>query len=315
MRPTAVLPALLSAAALVLAFLCLFAGHKKDFMEDYNVLTLNVSRLGEGLVNGSLGSDQGALGSLWDLVPDSIQSDVGEAAEKVAEELGIEVPMHITKLSFPKTKTLQDFYSAHLLTYCSGQYTPTETPNASIPLSAIRKNLTFCSPARAMFWFDPSSILEHALNASGLDVTLSDLEWPDDIDRGLATLRAVQQAAFVLYCVAIALISVVFAGAVAAVFASGRLSACVNFLIGALAFLAIGLASALVTAVIEKGADVVNEHGQDVGVQAVKGRKFLAITWVSTGLVFLSLVYWVVEVCVGGKRRKAAAGYAGGKHG
>lgn len=298
MRPTAVLPALLSAAALVLAFLCLFAGHKKDFMEDYNVLTLNVSRLGEGLVNGSLGSDQGALGSLWDLVPDSIQSDVGEAAEKVAEELGIE-----------------DFYSAHLLTYCSGQYTPTETPNASIPLSAIRKNLTFCSPARAMFWFDPSSILEHALNASGLDVTLSDLEWPDDIDRGLATLRAVQQAAFVLYCVAIALISVVFAGAVAAVFASGRLSACVNFLIGALAFLAIGLASALVTAVIEKGADVVNEHGQDVGVQAVKGRKFLAITWVSTGLVFLSLVYWVVEVCVGGKRRKAAAGYAGGKHG
>ena len=118
--------------------------------------------------------------------------------------------------------------------------------------------------------------------------------------------------AFVLYCIAIALIFVAFCGALAAVFANGRLSACVNLLVGVLAFLALGLASALVTAVIEKGGDIINEKGGKVGVEAVKGKKFMVLTWVGTGLVFLSLVWWVAELCMG-RRRKGT--YAGAKHG
>lgn len=91
MRPTALIPALLSAAALVLAFLCLFAGHKKNFMEDYSLLSLNTSRVGEGVVNSTLGNDDSTLGKIWDHVPSSIQNDIGEAAGVVTEKLGIEV--------------------------------------------------------------------------------------------------------------------------------------------------------------------------------------------------------------------------------
>jgi len=91
MRPTALIPALCCAAALVLSFLCLFAGHKKSFMQSYDVLSLNVSRLGEGLVNGTLEGSDGVVGDLWDLVPDSIQGDIGEAAGKVVDKLGIQV--------------------------------------------------------------------------------------------------------------------------------------------------------------------------------------------------------------------------------
>jgi hypothetical protein len=40
MRPTALIPALCCIAALVLSFLCLFAGSKKNFMEDYHILTV-----------------------------------------------------------------------------------------------------------------------------------------------------------------------------------------------------------------------------------------------------------------------------------
>ncbi|KAL5421746.1 hypothetical protein PMIN04_005264 [Paraphaeosphaeria minitans] len=295
MRPTALIPALLSAAALVLAFLCLFAGHKKNFMEDYSILTLNTSRLGEGIVNGTLGNDDSTLGSLWNLVPDSIQNDVGEAAGVVAEKLGIE-----------------DFYSAHLLDYCYGQYTPAEAPNTTVSAGDIHKNVTGCSNQTAMFYFNPTQIIQDALNKSGLDVTLDDLEWPADIQRGLDTLRTVSVTAFVLYCISIGLIFLSFLAAVAAVFTSGRLSACVNLLRGILAFLAIGLASALVTAVIEKGGDVINEHGKAIGLEAGKGRKFMALTWVSTGCMFLVLVIWCVEMCVG-RRRKGA--YVNGKHG
>ncbi|KAF2682846.1 integral membrane protein-like protein [Lentithecium fluviatile CBS 122367] len=295
MRLSALLPALCCTAALILSFLCLFAGHKKGFMEDYHVMTLNTSRIGEGVVNSTLGSSDSPLSSLWNLVPDSIQNDVGEAAGAVTEQLGIE-----------------DFYSAHLLDYCYGQFTPAEAANSTLSLSDIHKSVTGCSNQTAMFWFDPEVILEQALNKTGLGITLDDLEWPEDIQRGLDALRIVSITSFVLYCIAIALIFVALVAALPAIFAAGRLAACLNLMVTILAFLAIGLASALVTAVSVKGSSIINQYGNDIGVQANRGNKFLALTWVATALMFITLVTWSVELCFGHRKRQT---YAAGKHG
>jgi len=205
----------------------------------------------------------------------------------------------------------QDFYSAHLLDYCYGEYVPTDMPNATVPAKDIHRNVTGCSNRTAMYWFDPTAILSHALNASGVNVTLQDLEWPQDIQHGLDALRLVSVTAFVLYCIAIGLVFLSFLAALPAVFAEGRLAACVNVLLATLGFLAFGLASALVTAVAVKGVDVVNKHGRRVGVEAKRGNKFLALTWAGTGIMFLVVIMWTVEVCVGRKRKA----YVGGKHG
>lgn len=40
MRFSAIVPVLLSAAALILTFLCIFAGSKPGFMEDYSIVTV-----------------------------------------------------------------------------------------------------------------------------------------------------------------------------------------------------------------------------------------------------------------------------------
>jgi hypothetical protein len=40
MRLTALVPVLCCTAALILSFLCLFAGHKESFMEDYHIMTV-----------------------------------------------------------------------------------------------------------------------------------------------------------------------------------------------------------------------------------------------------------------------------------
>ncbi len=45
LRLLAVVPAVLCTAALILSFLCLFAGSKKGFMEDYAVLTVSRASL------------------------------------------------------------------------------------------------------------------------------------------------------------------------------------------------------------------------------------------------------------------------------
>jgi hypothetical protein len=293
MRLTALLPVLCCTAALILSFLCLFAGHKKDFLEDYHILTLNTSRIGEGVVD-KIGNDS-PLSSVWNLIPDSLQDDVSEVAGAATEKLGIE-----------------DFYSAHLLDYCFGQFTPAETPNATLQLGEIDKNVTGCSNRTAMFWFNPEEILEQALNRTGLGVTLDDLKWPQDIQRGLDALRIVGITSFVLYCISIALIFLALVSAFPAIFSSGRLAACLNLMVTILAFLAIGLASALVTAVAVKGSSIINQYGNEVGVHASRGGKFLALTWAATALMFITLVAWSVEICFGHRKRQVSYG---SKHG
>ncbi|KAJ4355188.1 hypothetical protein N0V95_003148 [Ascochyta clinopodiicola] len=297
MRPTALIPAVCCTAALILSFLCLFAGHKKGFMEDYHLVTLNTSMLGETFLNESRSTDSSnPITNLLNEIPNTISSTINDAIGEVTAKLGIE-----------------DFYSAHMLNYCEGQYTPIETANATVSQSDISKNVTECSKNRAMYKFDPTAILEEALNkTTGLNVTLDDLNWPSDIDKGIKTLNALMAAMFVLYCIAIALIFVALFAAALAVLLSGRLTACVNFLLAILAFLAIGLASALVTAVMLKATHLINDKGAEIGLQASWGGKFLALTWAATALMLVVVVTWVVEFCAGRRHAKQPT-YA--KHG
>jgi hypothetical protein len=292
MRPTALIPALCSAAALILTFLCLFAGHKASFMEDYSLLTLNTSAIGQTLLTPS--SDSSLSSTLLNLIPDSLETSINNEIGEIRQKLGVE-----------------DWYSMHMLNFCEGQYTPDESANATLKIGDIKKNVTECEKNRAMYKFDPTAIIEDALNKTGVDVTLADLNWPEDIQRGIDALNALMAAMFVLYVIAICLIFVTLVASVFAVLSSGRLSACVNFLISTLAFLAIGLASALVTAVIVKGTHIINDKGKEIGLAAYWGGKFLALTWAATALMLIVLVAWIVEFCVG--RRQKRVSYT--KHG
>lgn len=219
-------------------------------------------------------------------IPDRISGAVNDAIGEVTERIGIE-----------------DFYSAHMLNYCYGQYTPVEVANSTVSHDDISKNVTGCSESQAMYRFDPTEILQEALNKTGVDVTLQDLNWPEDIQKGIDALNALMGAVFVMYIIAIVLIFIALVTSLAAVFGSGRLSACVNVITALLAFLAIGLASALVTAVIVKAADVINQYGNDIGVEAYFGRKFLSLTWAATGVMVGPIVGWTLEVCMGRRNR------------
>ncbi|KAF2850662.1 integral membrane protein-like protein [Plenodomus tracheiphilus IPT5] len=296
MRPTALIPAVCCIAALVLSFLCLFAGHKRGFMEGYDLLTLNTSAVGENLLNSSRSSDN-PLTNLLNSISNDVSSEINQRIGDVAERLGIE-----------------DFYSAHMLNYCYGQYTPAEAANATVSEDDISKNITGCSQSKAMYKFDPTRIVEDALNrTTGTQVTLDDLDWPSDIQNGIRALNALMAAMFILYVIAICLIFLALLAALFAVITSGRLSACLNFLIATLAFLAIGIASALVTAVVVKATDLINKYGNDVGVEANRGNKFLALTWAATGLMLVVLVAWIVEFCIGRRHNTKSQTYA--KHG
>ncbi|KAK5130453.1 hypothetical protein LTR08_002017 [Meristemomyces frigidus] len=299
MRFLAILPILLCAAALVLSFLCLFAGSSKGFMEEYALVTLNTSQFGSTLFNTSESSTNPFL-SLLDNATNSIESSLNADLASVAQDLG-----------------LHDFYSAHILNYCEGYYTPGPVPNATLSKHDIHRNITACSNKTAGYTFDPRATLAHELNTStnGLagKLNLTDLNWPAEIDKGLHALRIASIAMFALYCVGIAFIALALLLALASIFFQGRLSSFVNVLVDCLAFLAIGLASAIATAIAVKAADVINSYGKDVGISAQKGSRFLVLTWVATALMLGASLTWCAE-CVAGRgakrtRRSEKRGY------
>ena len=160
-----------------------------------------------------------------------------------------------------------------------------------------------------MFAFDPTAALQASLNQSGLadEVSLSDLDWPSKIEDGIRALRVAWKAMFILYCIAAGLSFVALLTSAVGFLGGGRLSALCNGMVSTLAFLALAIASAIVTAVIMKGADTINKYGSEIGVSASKGHKFLGLTWGATAAMFVAILIWFVECCVGRRRDRYVA--------
>jgi len=262
---------------------------------------LNTSRIGQNLLNTTSSESSNPIVSFFDDVTNSVQEEINDQINSVAKDLG-----------------LHDFYSAHLLNFCEGFYTPTDTPNATVSQSEISKNVTACSNRTAMYSFNPRETLQQELDASeyGSAVNLTELGWPDSIDDAIRALEIASNAMFVLYCIGIAFAFISLVLALASLFTApgGMLSACANVSVELIAFLAVGIASALATAFAVKAAGVVNEKGEGVGVSARRGGKFMALTWVATACLFVASLVWCFD-CFAGRRKRRGGGVRGVKKG
>jgi hypothetical protein len=76
-----------------------------------------------------------------------------------------------------------------------------------------------------------------------------------------------------------------------------------NWGLASLSFVALLVASIIVTIVQDKAAHIINKYGNDIGVYAYKGVKYLTLTWVTVAVMFLATLAWVVEFCVGRRNR------------
>jgi hypothetical protein len=165
--------------------------------------------------------------------------------------------------------------------------------------------------AHSIDHFDPTSELNKELDSGPLSgkVNLTDLGYSDDIKNGIRALNIAMSAMFVLYCIGAAATGVSILVSLISVCFTSRLSSLLNLLLALLAFLALGISSGIVTAIIVKAANLVNKYGNDVGLYAYKGRKYLAMTWAATAAMLLATVAWVVILCMGRKstRRREVA--------
>lgn len=314
MRFLAIFPFLCAVVAFVLSMLALFAGSKAGFLENVDLLTvslppllqpdlsltahqLNTSMLGEFSFNdtssnsssdGIIGSLKNDINGLKSDIESDIENKINSAIDDVAQAIGI-----------------HDFYSAHLMNYCEGYYEPDPLRNATNHPS---KNITKCSNRTGMYTFDPTKILQSELTTG---INLTDLNWPDTIQDVIHTIEIATRAMFVLYCIGAGFAGLAVLTAIVHLFGGGRLGAACNFLIDFMAFLALGIASAIATAIIVKVVNAVNKYGEEIGVAAYKGNKFLAFTWAATALMLVASIGWIVECCLG--RKNKVSSYKEGK--
>ena len=200
MRFTALFPFFCAVAAFVLSLLCIFAGSKKGFLENADILTLNTSMFGETLLNSSSSS------SFLSTIAADIKGDVNGVINDVAKELNI-----------------HDFYSAHILDYCEGYYTPTAVANKT---EHPAKNVTKCSNHTALFHFDPTAILQSELRTG---VNLSELHWPSEIKDAVTAIEVASKAMFVCYCIGAAFAGLAFLSAIFGLLSGSRVSSFLNF--------------------------------------------------------------------------------------
>ncbi|KAL8988891.1 MAG: hypothetical protein Q9177_002101 [Variospora cf. flavescens] len=267
MRLTAIFPLLCTLIAFILSLLCIFAGSKTGYIQHADILTLNTSMLGRLKIDTSESSP-----SFLKSLKNDIKGEVNDFIEDVAREFGI-----------------HDFYSAHLLDYCEGYFTPGAIANATID---PEKNVTRCSNHTAMFHFDPSSVIQKELKPG---ISLADLRWPSAIKDAVRAVKIASNVMFVLYCVGVAATGLALIGAFPAVFSGGHMAALANHLLSLLATLTLGIASAIVSVIMSKIVNEVNKYGNDVGISATKGTTFLGMTWAATALMFASAIAWMYE--------------------
>lgn len=296
MRLTALFPVLCATIALILSFLCVFAGTNHDMIEPYDLFTLNTSRIGVDYFNKQHNTSTPSLntttsGGIFGKFIHNVTTEIKNVTTKVEDN--IEEDINNALRSLAKDIGLHDFYSVHVLDYCEGFFQPNGTS---------RRNVTYCSNEKGQFSFNVTQVLQRELNASHVNVTLSQIQWPSAISDGIHDLRLAFHATAVFYYIAIIVTGLAFLASIVGVFVHGRISALLNIGLAGLAFLTLMVASAIATSLATKATDVINKYGKDVDINAARGDKFIALTWAGTALMFIAGAAWFGE-CILGRRK------------
>lgn len=150
-----------------------------------------------------------------------------------------------------------------------------------------------------------TDILDHELGVGPFSLNLADINWPDDIQDSLDMVNDALLGLFILYVLGVGFAGLAIFGCIAAFFLNERRSvALINLVLSTLAALCITIGSILVTVAAKKGVDKINDIGDDVGVSAKVGNKFLAITWVAAAVMLGAMFYWVTQLCMLRREKK-----------
>ncbi|KAM4056733.1 SUR7/PalI family protein [Hirsutella rhossiliensis] len=284
-RYIVILPLVLALASFVLTSLTLFAGHKQGFMEDYAIVRLNTSMIGQSILDKATGDkDQSkpkddAFGRLKGWV-DGKKNDVKEKLNgvvgNITEHLGV-----------------PDWYSLHIMNACEGQFEPNPTaPNPGLNMT----NCTASSPAHRL---NLTRMLDHDLGVGPVRVNLADMDWTESLQDKLDILNNALLALFTIYVLAMGFSGLSMLLNVGALLLPAKTAmVLVNLAVASMGGLACIIGSTIITVAGSKAVKHINEKGARVGLSAERGFKFHILGWVATGFMLAVTAFWLVQFLI-----------------
>lgn len=280
----------LTAVCSVLSALALTAGHKKGFLENYDVLRINMTGLGKDIFDSSNGDSQddddgnplsGILDDAKDGIKDIINDVTGNIIDEVTERMGI-----------------SDWYSLHVMTACFGGF----TPNASAPNPGL--NTTGCRDTMPDNPFNITEMLDRELGVGPLNINLADINWPSDIQDMIDLINKLLLALFILYVLTFSLTTLsVLCAPVSWFKPDSRGLLLTNTTISVLAMICSLLSAIMITVIGTKGIDELNDKAGEIGINAQRGRGFLTMSWIVAGFMLGAAFGWLSLVVSRLRRR------------
>ncbi|KAL7921197.1 actin cortical patch SUR7/pH-response regulator pali [Trichoderma austrokoningii] len=292
-------PLILSLVAFVLTNLALFAGHQQGFMEDYAVIRLNTSELGQNILKDGKSSSKsgdddddgdesifgklmGKVDDLKDDAKDKLGDIAGDIIANIAEDLGI-----------------SQWYSVHIMNACQGEF------GANSTAAHFTLNTTNCTHSSPSNRFNLTEMLNHELSIGPLDINLADIDWPDSIEDKIRDLNSALLVLFVFFVLGVGFSGLSMLACIPALLLGDKkIILLTNGAFASLAATCIVLGSAVVTAASSIVASAINKAGEKISLVATTGTKFFTISWVAAVLMIITSLFWIGKFMMLWKREK-----------
>ncbi|KAM0524441.1 hypothetical protein ACHAPE_000535 [Trichoderma viride] len=292
------IPLILSFVAFVLTNLALFAGHQQGFMEDYAVIRLNTSELGQNIFKNDKSSSKsdddddgdesifdkvkGKVHDLTDKGKDKLNDIAGDIIGDIADDLGI-----------------SQWYSVHIMNACQGEF------GANATAADFKLNTTNCTHSSPSNRFNLTEILNQELSIGPLDISLADIDWPDSIEEKISDLNNALLALFIFFVLGVGFSGLSMLACIPAfLLGDKKIILFINTALASLAAATITLGSIVVTAASSIAANAINKAGEKITLVASKGTKFYIISWIASIFMIITSLFWIGKFAMLWKKEK-----------
>ena len=328
------LPVIITAIALLLSVLCVYAGSKPGMMDNYAVLTLNTSRVGENVlrdINGAIKSvdikfkrsePMDAPVAMITPAPTTMMTMAQRAVD--INNMASDVESSFDSVTSKAGSKVTSVRSQAASKASSAQSAAKSAANSAVG-SAQKKVIEIVNKAfrKAIEGLDLKDIYNIHISSScigtyeyrdGMNYTSSDnssrineLRPRIDSCEGHSAVNPFQIVR-IIYWIAVVMTAIALILGIFGVVRPTKKVAMINVLGSLPAVIFMGLASALTHGMATGAAHLINFVGNKIGITGVAGSKFITLTWTTTIMLLVNMSFWALAFFLIGRVAKKSGG-------
>ncbi|KAK4502916.1 hypothetical protein PRZ48_006343 [Zasmidium cellare] len=325
-QPLAILPLLVLMTAFILSFLCVFAGHKPGFMDNYPIFTLNVTRMGQNLIQELDGKILSLDFNMSDIMKRSEPELVPTTVTLAPTTMITMAPRDIDDLVGEATSKFGEVKSnvGGKITSVQSAVESKATSVAGMVATKVSEAFEAAQTAVVKAVNETYDDFMDELDLSGfyaihlLTTCSGEYAWPNGTNltvgmSGYPTNNTIQRIdncdsnsfinpvslVRVLYEIGIFFTGCALLTAILGLVRFSRKVALLNMLVTLPALCFIGIASAATHGISAGAAGLVNFVGKGIGIAGYAGGKFMALTWATTILLLVNMGLWAILCFIG----------------